>query len=317
LNGAGNETDYTFVSLFGRLNYSFDNKYLFKTSIRRDGSSRFGKNERYGVFPAFSAGWIMSEESFLKDNNVVSFLKLKGSWGQLGNAEIGNFASRQLYAQNSYNLKTGLSFTQAGNDDLTWEKSSQVDLGFEIGFLNRFNMEVDYYDKKTNDLLFALPIPISSGISTVNQNIGNIKSSGFEFTLNSKNIENDNFKWNTSFNITTNKTEVTALANNTDVVGAYTINRVGENVSAFYLKEYAGVDPQNGDALYIKNTVNSDGSIDRSTTNDYAEAQRVVTGNPFQELLDVITITLNYKSYDIILLLSASFMPSSYINDLI
>lgn len=299
LNGAGNETDYTFVSLFGRLNYSFDNKYLFKASIRRDGSSRFGKNERYGVFPAFSAGWIMSEESFLKDNNVISFLKLKGSWGQLGNAEIGNFASRQLYAQNSYNLKTGLSFIQAGNDDLTWEKSSQVDLGFEIGFLNRFNMEVDYYDKKTNDLLFALPIAISSGISTVNKNIGDIKSSGFEFTLNSKNIENDNFKWNTSFNITTNKTEVTALANNTDVVGAYTINRVGENVSAFYLKEYAGVDPQNGDALYIKNTVNSDGSIDRSTTNDYAEAQRVVTGNPFPELMAGLTNTLNYKNFDL------------------
>ncbi|WP_269222397.1 TonB-dependent receptor [Flavobacterium sp. IMCC34518] len=299
LNGAGSETDYTFVSLFGRFNYSFDNKYLFKASIRRDGSSRFGKNERYGIFPAFSAGWIMSQENFLKDNEIVSFLKLKGSWGQLGNAEIGNFASRQLYAQNSYNLKTGLSFTQAGNDDLTWEKSSQVDLGVEIGFLNRFNIDADYYNKKTNDLLFQLPIPISSGTSTVNQNIGDIQSSGFEFTLNSKNIDNDNFKWNTSFNITTNKTEVIALANNKDVVGAYTINRVGENVSTFYLKEYAGVDPANGDALYIKNTVNSDGTIDRSTTNDYSEAQRVVTGNPFPELMAGLTNVLNYKNFDL------------------
>jgi TonB-linked SusC/RagA family outer membrane protein len=300
LNGAGEESSYTFVSQFGRLNYSFDNKYLFKASIRRDGSSRFGKNERFGIFPAFSAGWIASEESFLKDNKTISFLKLKGSWGQLGNAEIGNFASRQLFAQNSYNLKSGLILVQAGNDNLTWEKSTQTDLGFEIGFLNRFSLEADYYAKITNDLLFAVPLAPNSGASRYNDNIGDIKSSGFELVINTKNYDTDTFKWETNFNLTTNATKVGSLPNNNaDIIDAFIINRKGENVSSFYLKEYAGVDPANGDALYFKNTINADGSLDRTTTNDYSEAQRVISGNPFPELMMGLTNTFNYKNFDL------------------
>jgi len=297
--GAGNETNYTFVSQFGRLNYSYGNKYLFKASIRRDGSSRFGKNERFGVFPAFSAGWIVSEESFLKDNKVLSFLKFKGSWGKVGNAEIGNFASRQLYGARPYNLKSGLSFTQAGNDNLTWEKSAQTDVGIEWGLFNRISVEADYYNKSTDGLLFDVPKPLSGGgPTTIAQNIGKVRSSGFEFTVNTKNVDTENFKWSTSFNITTNKSEVLEMPDGKDIVSSYTINRVGENISSFYLVEYAGVDPANGDALYVKNTVNTDGTIDKSTTNDYSEAKRVIAGNPFPELMAGLTNTINYKGLD-------------------
>ncbi len=297
--GSGNETDYTFVSQFGRVTYSYDDKYIFKASIRRDGSSRFGKNNRFGTFPAFSAGWIMSEESFLKDNPTLTFLKLKGSWGKLGNAELGNFASRQLYGSNPYNLKSGLSFSQAGNDDLTWEKSTQVDFGVEFGLLNRISIEADYYKKNTDGLLFSVPLSISSGATTINQNIGEVQSSGVEFTLNTKNIDSDNLKWNTSFNVTTNQSEVLSMPNNNqDIVSSFTINRVGENISSFYLVEYAGVDPANGDALFVKNTANADGSLDKSTTNDYSEAKRVVSGNPFPTLMAGLTNTINYKGLD-------------------
>ncbi|WP_035647080.1 TonB-dependent receptor [Flavobacterium sp. ASV13] len=297
--GHGSETDYVFVSQFGRFNYSFKNKYLFKASIRRDGSSRFGKNERFAVFPAFSAGWVMSQEEFLKDNTVLSYLKLKGSWGKVGNAEVGNFASRQLYSPNSYNLKSGLTFNQAGNDNLTWEKSSQTDVGVEVGFLNKINLEVDYYDKRTDGLLFEKPLPPSSGATSINTNLGEIKSSGFEFTLNTKNVETEKFKWTTSFNLTTNESKVKSLPNNnTDVISSYNINRVGENISSFYLVEYAGVDPANGDALFVKNTVNADGSLDKSTTNDYSEAKRIVAGNPFPTLMSGLTNTMNYKNFD-------------------
>lgn len=241
----------------------------------------------------------MSEESFLKENKVVSFLKLKGSWGQLGNAEIGNFASRQLYGPNSYNLKTGLSFSQAGNPDLTWEKSSQVDLGFEVGFLDKFSLDFDYYNKKTDGLLFSVPLPLSSGAAAINKNVGVLESSGLEFTVNTKNIDTDKLKWNTSFNITTNQTVVKELPNNnTDLIGTFTINRVGENASSFYLKEYAGVDPANGDALYFLNTINADGSLSKTTTNDYAAAQRVVAGNPFPELMVGLTNTMNFSGFD-------------------
>ena len=297
--GSGNQTDYTFVSQFGRLTYSYDNKYILKASIRRDGSSRFGKNERFGSFPAFSAGWIISEENFLKDNATVTFLKLKGSWGKLGNAELGNFASRQLYESKPYNLKSGLSFSQAGNDNLTWEKSTQIDFGVEFGLLNRISVEADYYKKNTNGLLFRVPLSISSGASTINQNIGEVQSSGVEFTLNTKNIDSDNLKWNTSFNITTNESKVVSMPNNNkDIVTTFTINRVGENISSFYLVEYAGVDPANGDALFVKNTPNTDGSLDKSTTNDYSEAKRVVSGNPFPTLMAGLTNTMNYKGID-------------------
>lgn len=297
--GHGSETDYAFVSQFGRLNYSFAGKYLFKASVRRDGSSRFGKNERFGVFPAFSAGWVMSQESFLKDNTVLTYLKLKGSWGKLGNAEIGNFASRQLYRPNPYNLKSGLTFDQAGNNDLTWEKSTQTDFGVEVGFLNKITFEADYYQKDTDGLLFEVPLPLSSGAAFVNKNIGKIRSNGFEFTLNTKNIETQDFRWNTSLNLTTNQSKVKSLPNNnTDIISDYTINRTGENISSFYLVEYAGVDPANGDALFVKNTTNADGSIDKSTTNDYSEAKRIIAGNPFPTLMSGLTNTITYKGFD-------------------
>lgn len=297
--GHGNETDYAFVSQFGRLNYSYMNKYLLKASIRRDGSSRFGKNERFGVFPAFSAGWVISQEEFLKDSKAISNLKIKGSWGKLGNAEIGNFASRQLYRPNPYNLKSGLTFDQPGNNDLTWEKSAQTDFGFEIGFIDRFSIEADYYQKDTDGLLFAVPLPISSGAASINKNIGKIRSNGFELTINTKNIDTENFKWNTSFNLTTNESKVKSLPNdNRDIIVSYNINRVGENISSFYLVEYAGVDPENGDALFYKNTKNADGSLDRTKTNNYSEAQRIIAGNPFPTLMSGLTNTILYKGFD-------------------
>lgn len=297
--GHGSVDEYAFVSQFGRLNYAFKNKYLFKASVRRDGSSRFGKNDRFGVFPAFSAGWVLSQENFLKENSVLTYLKLKGSWGKLGNAEIGNFASRQLYEPNPYNLKSGLSFRQAGNNDLTWEKSTQTDFGIEIGFLNKISLEADYYQKDTDGLLFEVPLPLSSGAELVNKNIGKIRSNGFEFTLNTKNIETEKLRWNTSLNVTTNQSKVKSLPNgNADVIRDFNINRVGEYISSFYLVEYAGVDSQNGDALFVKNTKNADGSLDKSTTNDYSQAKRIVAGNPFPTLMSGLTNTITYNGID-------------------
>ena len=300
INGSGSETDYAFDSFFARASYSYNNKYLFKASIRRDGSSRFGENKRYGIFPAVSAGWVISEEDFLKDNSVISNLKLRASYGETGNAEIGNFQSRSLYSMAAYDTKAGLLPTQPGNNDLTWEKSKQLDLGIDYGFLNnRITGEIDYYNKRTDGLLFNVPLPISSGASSIARNIGLVESKGFEFVVNGKIIDNTDFNWNTSFNLTTNNSKVLELPdNNQDIIGSFTINRVGENINSFYLVEYAGVDPANGDALFYKNTKNADGSIDRTKTNDYSEAERTVAGNPFPTLMAGLTNTINYKSLD-------------------
>lgn len=299
--GTGVNLKSSFVSYFARATYDLDGKYLLKASIRRDGSSRFGENVRFGTFPAVSAGWIMSEENFLKDSNTLSFLKLRGSWGKLGNADIGgDYPSLFLFSGVSYNQRPGLAPVQPGNSNLTWEQSTQTDFGVEFGFLdNRISGEIDYYVKDTEDLLFSVPLVPSSGAGSINQNIGTLQGKGVEFVLNTRNISTNNLSWTTNFNISNNVNELKSLPNNdADIVNGQNINRVGESVASFYLREYAGVDPANGDALYYLNTENPDGSLNRNTTTDPNEAQRIVAGNPFPELTAGMTNTVLYKDFD-------------------
>lgn len=299
--GTGIELRSAFLSYFARATYDLNGKYLLKASIRRDGSSRFGNNVRFGTFPAFSAGWILSEENFLKNSDVLSFLKLRASWGKLGNADIGgDYPSLFLFSSVSYNQKPGLAPNQPGNPDLTWEQSTQSDIGLEFGFLNgRISGELDYYKKDTEDLLFSVPLVPSSGASTINQNIGTLEGDGIEFVLNTSNIETEKFSWTSNFNISKNDNKLTSLPNNNaDIITGRHINRVGENVAAFYLLEYAGVDSDNGDALYYLNTQNDDGSLNKNTTNDSNEAQRVVSGNPFPEIIAGLTNTISLNNFD-------------------
>ncbi len=144
----GTESSFSFLSYFARVNYRFNNRYLLGASGRIDGSSRFGANNRYGFFPAVSAGWILTEESFLKNAKALSLLKLRASYGLTGNAEIGNFSSLALYAATGYVGVPGQAPSQIPNPDLTWEKTLQTDIGLEFGFLdNRFSGEIDYYRK--------------------------------------------------------------------------------------------------------------------------------------------------------------------------
>lgn len=315
--GTGIELRSTFLSYFARATYSLDDKYLFKASVRRDGSSRFGENIRFGTFPSLSAGWIMSEESFLKDSNILSFLKLRGSWGQLGNAEIGgDYPSLFLFSGVSYNQRPGLAPIQPGNSNLTWETTELTDFGLEFGlFDSKISGELGYYVKDTKDLLFSVPLVPSSGAATINQNIGTLRGTGVEFALNTRNIETENFTWTSNFNISTNTTELQSLPNSdADIINGLNINRVGETVAAFYLREYAGVDPENGDALYFLNTENTDGSLDRGTTNNINDAQRIVAGNPFPELFGGLTNTILYKGIDLSFTFQGEWGASIYNN---
>lgn len=303
--GSGSITGYTFLSYFARATYVFNNRYFVKGSIRRDGSSRFGSNNRFGTFPAGSVGWIISEEGFLNNNSLLSFLKLRVSYGELGNSEIGNFPSRFLFGGVSYNQRPGIAPTQPGNNDLTWEKSKQFDVGLEFGlFRGRISGELDYYTKNTDGLLFSVPLPGSSGATSINQNIGVLESKGVEILLNSDIVDNNGFTWNLSFNLARNVNEIAALPNDdADIISGRNINRVGEAVSSFYMPEYAGVDPDNGDALYYINGEDSG----RNTTNDIGEANRIVAGNPFPVWTGGVTNTFNYKGFN----LSFTFMGES------
>ncbi len=294
--GTSTLTEFSFASYFLRANYNFDRKYLLSVSARVDGSSRFGENNRYGIFPAVSAGWVLTEENFLAGNSSISFLKLRASWGQTGNAEIGNFPSLGLFGAEGYNGSPGLQPTQIPNPDLTWENVTQVDIGIDFGFLdNRINGEIDYYVKTTDDLLLNVPVPATSGFTSQTRNIGAIENRGVEFVLNTNNLVGA-FKWNTSLNVAFNQNEVTRLASGQELIDdGLNVVKLGEPIGVFWGKEYAGVDPANGDAIWF---INGEGTGDQ-TTNVFSEANDVVIGNPNPDVIGGVTNDFSYKGFSL------------------
>ncbi len=292
-------TGYSFLSYFFRANYKFKNRYLATASYRVDGSSRFGNDSRYGGFYSGSLGWIITNEDFLTQNPTVSFLKLRASYGVTGNSEIGNFASRGLYLGGSYAGKSAIIPDQIENPNLKWENTAQLDIGIDFGFLNnRISGEVDYYEKKTTDLLLNRLLPYTTGFSTITENVGELENKGWEFTLNTNNTTG-RFKWNTSFNIAFNKNEITSITEPI-FVG---INRVeeGEPMGIFYTKKYAGVDPDNGDALYyigIDDEATPDVNEAELTTSNYNEAADQKVGDPNPDFFGGFENNFSYKGFD-------------------
>ena len=213
-DATSNRTEWGLNSYFARLNYGFAQKYLISASVRADGSSRFGANNRFGIFPAVSAAWRISEEGFLKDSRLISDLKLRASWGLRGNQNIGNFASRALISAGAnYNQLAGLAPTQLGNPDLTWEQREDIDIALEVGlFDDRLSLVLEAYQGTTNELLLGRPLVFTSGFATINENIGSIKNTGIDIGINSVNIEKDNFSWTTSFNLSFFENEILKLA---------------------------------------------------------------------------------------------------------
>lgn len=290
--GTSSETAFRFLSYFLRANYKFKDRYLVGASFRVDGSSRFGKDNKYGTFPAVSAGWILSQENFLKDSRFFSFLKLRSSYGITGNAEIGNFSSRSLYQASAYASVSGLVPSQIGSDDLKWENTKQFDIGLDFGlFNNRISGEFDYFNKSTKNLLLNVPVPAINGYSTVTKNIGDMTNKGVEVVLNGT-VFTGQFKWTTSINVSTYKNEVTRLLAPVPP-GSRTLGRlaVGAPFGQFYGKKYMGVDPANGDALYMM--------ADGKTTNDFGDAADTVLGNPNPNYYGGWNNRFSYKSFDL------------------
>ncbi|WP_298355113.1 TonB-dependent receptor [Runella sp.] len=301
-DGSSTETNFRFLSYFARANYKFNDRYLVSLSARIDGSSRFGRDSRYGFFPAASAGWVLSEENFLKNNAIVSFLKLRASYGRTGNAEIGNFPQLGLFTGDAaYGGQPGQRPSQLANPDLRWETSDQADIGLDFGLLNnRISGEIDYYNKQTSGLLLNVNVPGTTGFTTLVRNVGKLENKGVEFVLNTENLVGV-FKWKTSLNLAANRNKITDLQGQIIEAGLNNMSRAveGQPLGTFFTAEYAGVDKANGDALWFKNTTNADGSVDRATTNVYNQAQRVVVGNPQPKLIAGFTNTFSYKGFDL------------------
>lgn len=298
-------TKYSFLSYFSRVNLDYKAKYLLTLSGRVDGSSRFGANNRYGFFPAASIGWVLSKEDFLSENNTLSFLKVRTSYGLTGNAGISNFGHLGLFGTDNYNSLSGLIPSQIPNPDLGWESTRQVDFGLDYGFFkNRISGEIDYYQKKTKDLLLAVPVPATSGYTTQIQNIGSIENKGFEFIINTNNLSG-RFTWNTNLNFSINKNEVTSLGTQTIIDNGsaryMNIVKVGQPIGIFYGAEYAGVDPDNGDALWYVNEMDENENIinPEATTNDFNSANFIVLGQPTPDVIGAITNTVGFKGVEL------------------
>ncbi|HRK72643.1 MAG TPA: TonB-dependent receptor [Rhodothermales bacterium] len=301
-DGSSSQTDFRFVSYFARTNYKLADKYLLGLSARLDGSSRFGRDSRYGFFPAASAGWVLSDESFLKGNKLISFLKLRVSYGITGNAEIGNFPQLGLFTGDAgYNGQPGQRPSQLANPNLSWETTNQADFGLDFGFFkNRINGEVDYYAKKTTGLLLNVNVPASTGFLIQTQNVGKLTNNGWEFVLNTNNLDGA-FQWTTGINLAYNKNKITDLDGQIIEGGLSAMSRAveGQPLGAFFTVEYAGVDPANGDALWYLNTKNADGTINRGTTNSYSKAQRVVVGSALPTWIGGVTNTFRYNNLEL------------------
>jgi TonB-linked SusC/RagA family outer membrane protein len=300
--GSSSQSDFRFLSYFARANYIFNDRYLLSLSGRIDQSSRFGKNSRSGFFPAVSAGWIISEENFMRNLKAVSFLKLRTSYGIVGNAEIGNFPQLGLFSGDAgYAGAAGQRPSQLANPDLSWETTAQLDAGIDFGlFGNRITGEIDYYIKKTSGLLLNVNIPATTGFGSQVRNVGKLENRGWEFVLNTQNLVGA-FKWSTNVNLAFNQGKVTDIQGQIIEGGVSSMNRVeqGYNVGVFYTVEYAGVDPANGNALFFKNTLKADGTRDRTTTANYAEASRVVVGDPNPDVIYGFTNNFSWKGFDL------------------
>lgn len=303
--GTAGFTEFGITSVLGRVNLGWEGKYLLSASLRRDGSSKFPKSGRFGYFPSVSAGWVLSEETFMKPVDAISLLKVRASYGATGNQEgIGNFAYLRTFAGGfNYYDTPGFGLTALGSPNLKWESTNQIDVGVDVGlFNNKLEISADYYHKKTKDLLLNRPIPSTTGFGSILENIGNIKGSGFDFQITSRNISRNDFDWSTSLNISTYKNEVTKLFNNQPIDQGFVVRHAeGQPLGSFFLIKSLGVDSETGDMMY--EDINNSGTI--------TAADRQFVGNPLPKFHGGLTNNLSYKNFDLHV-----FFQYSYGNDI-
>lgn len=308
--GAGsNETMSSLTAIFASANYNYRSRYYLSASLRRDGSSRFGSENRYGTFWSVGASWNVGEEEFMKSQNVVSELRFRTSYGVNGNQDIDNFASRALYAGSDYDQKPGYVFSRYGNNLLTWEKNKPFNVGLDFGlFANRITGTLEYYTRKTSDLLLDMPISATNGATSILSNIGAMENSGVEFEINTQNIvpKNKSFGWNTSFNISTLKNRITAL--NSPFSGDSYNRYVGGDFYQLYLVRYAGADPQTGQALWYTDATK------KATTNDYGKAVQADQGSALPKVFGGLTNTFTYKGVSLSFLIYYNYGNKIYDN---
>ena len=258
----GSLSNNTMVSYFGRINYDYASKYIVSLNYRRDGYSALSEKNRWGNFGGVSAAWRVSEEGFFKPlRNVVDDLKIKGSYGVVGNTDIYDYASKSFYSSYNYGINGTYGLAQIADPNLKWESSEKYSIGFNARLLDRISVDFDYYYTKSSDLILDVPQSPSKGIpgNIITTNAGKMKNSGIELTVSADVIRNSQFTWETSFNITTNKNKVISLADGVENIlkgdnGGLEITNItvpGKSIGRLYLYPTAGVDPKSGRRVFI------------------------------------------------------------------
>lgn len=321
----GSKSEYALASQFGRINYNYGEKYLLTATVRRDGSSNFGANNKYGVFPSVSAGWVLSEESFLYNNPIVNFLKLRASWGQNGNDRIASFAYmatlesryREYYFGSGETKHIGTSPYQLANPDLKWEASEQINIGIDATLLRNVTLSADYYQKSTKDWLVIAPVPDIAGTNAPWINGGNIENSGFELQASYNNTFGD-LTFGISGNVAFNKNEVISIANSEGIIhgdanvlqGISEFNRAEEGfpVGYFWGYEVAGIfqnaqeiqDYRNNETVVQPTAKPGDVKfVDRNRDGVINEQDKTMIGDPNPDVTYGLNLNLGYKGFDL------------------
>ena len=294
---SGNMNDNALLSYFAAANYIYDQKYILDLVIRRDGSSRFGTDTKYGTFWAIGPGWNISEEHFLEDIEFIEQLKIRGSIGQTGNHNIGDYASQGVYAYGSYNNLSTSYPSRLPNAILTWEKSAQMSIGVDASlFDQRLRVSFDYYKRNNTDLLLSRPLSSTSGFSSRMENIGELKNQGVELSIDGDIIRTNDFKLNLHANASHNVNKIVKLVNPDDEIqsGWNNILKEGLAKNTYKMVRWAGVNPANGDALYY----DKDGNITPIFNDDDAVALKGKTPEP--KYYGSFGLKANYKGIDLL-----------------
>jgi len=325
ISGDTGKSEWSLLSFLGRVDYSYGDRYLVTATVRRDGSSRFGSGNRWGTFPSLAVGWRLSEEAFLEDAEFLSNLKIRLSYGQNGNFNIGNFTYAGGVGISNYvtggSIANGRTVNSLRNPDLGWEESREYNVGIESSFFDsRITASIDLYRRLTEELLFNVEVPQSSGFSSAIQNRGEIQNQGVEVSINTVNIQTEDLSWDTQFNISSNANEVLELGPENEPIIAGDINagrpthitEVGGPIGQFYGWQIEGLydseeeirNNPSYDEAQVGNIrpidVNGDGELTKG--GDFTKL-----GNPYPDFTFGLTNTFNYRNFDLRVLLSGSY----------
>ncbi|WP_311953773.1 TonB-dependent receptor [Mucilaginibacter terrae] len=292
--------DYKYTSVFGRATYNVQNKYIANFTFRRDGSSRFGPNKRFGNFGSAAGAWVFSEEDFVKNTQKwLSFGKLRGSYGIIGSDQIGNYAYLDNYFASSatYNNISALTPVRLANANFQWESTHKLEIGLELGFLkDRLSLIASYYRSRTGNQLINYPISAQAGFTAYQSNLGaKVQNSGLELNLRSTNIQSKDITWITSFNITQNHNKLISFPG-IERTSYYTQYIIGNPISSYYYYQYRGMDPNTG--LPAFNDLNNDGRISNGLV-AIGRGDRYYLGTPYPKFYGGLTNSITYKRFNL------------------